>query len=71
MPAVTLDMPVDDVMRLLGRRGKTVSKETPFPVPATAGLFAAGGLLCTLVILLGWRSDIWRADAPANARGRP
>jgi MFS family permease len=35
---------------------------------ATATLFAAVGILCTLVIALLWRSELWPAEAAANAR---
>jgi predicted MFS family arabinose efflux permease len=38
---------------------------------ATAALFAAGGLLWTVAILVRWRADLWRPDAPANLRSRP
>jgi len=34
----------------------------------TATLYACVGLLCTFVIALTWRSDLWPAEAPANAR---
>jgi predicted MFS family arabinose efflux permease len=35
---------------------------------ATATLYAAVGLACTLLIALNWRSELWPAQAPANAR---
>jgi hypothetical protein len=34
---------------------------------ATATLYAALGLLFTLVIAVRWRAELWRADTPANA----
>ena len=34
----------------------------------TATLYACVGLLCTLFIAFNWRSDLWPAEAPANAR---
>jgi len=34
----------------------------------TATLYACVGLLCTFVIALTWRSELWPAEAPANAR---
>jgi SNF family Na+-dependent transporter len=36
--------------------------------PATATLYAAVGLACTLLIGVGWRAQVWRADTPAGAR---
>ena len=36
--------------------------------PATATLYACVGLTCTLIIALNWRSELWPAEAPANAR---
>ena len=35
---------------------------------ATATIYAAVGLLFTLLIGLHWRAHLWRLDAPANAR---
>ena len=35
---------------------------------STATLYAGVGLLCTLVIAFNWRSELWLAEAPANAR---
>jgi hypothetical protein len=35
---------------------------------ATATLYASVGLACTLLIALNWRSELWPAQAPANAR---
>ena len=35
---------------------------------ATATLYAAIGLLFTLLIALGWRRALWHADAPTNVR---
>jgi hypothetical protein len=35
---------------------------------ATATLYAALGLLFTVVIAVRWRAELWRADTPANAR---
>jgi predicted MFS family arabinose efflux permease len=35
---------------------------------ATAMLYAATGLLFTLVIAIYWRAKLWHADTPANAR---
>jgi len=35
---------------------------------ATATLYACVGLLCTLIIAFNWRSELWLAEAPANAR---
>ena len=35
---------------------------------ATATLYACLGLLCTVLIALHWRSELWPAEAPANAR---
>jgi hypothetical protein len=35
---------------------------------ATATLYAVVGLAFTGLIALKWRSDLWRADMPANAR---
>jgi len=35
---------------------------------ATATLYASVGLACTLIIALNWRSELWPAEAPANAR---
>jgi predicted MFS family arabinose efflux permease len=35
---------------------------------ATATLYASVGLACTLLIALTWRSELWPAQAPANAR---
>ena len=35
---------------------------------ATATLYASLGLACTLLIALNWRSELWPARAPANAR---
>lgn len=35
---------------------------------ATATLYAVAGLLFTGLIALFWRSELWRADMPANAR---
>jgi len=35
---------------------------------ATATLYACIGLTCTLIIAFNWRSELWPAEAPANAR---
>jgi predicted MFS family arabinose efflux permease len=35
---------------------------------ATATLYAGVGLLCTIMIAFNWRSELWLAEAPANAR---
>jgi hypothetical protein len=35
---------------------------------ATATLYAVIGLAFTTVIAVRWRADLWRLDAPANAR---
>jgi len=35
---------------------------------ATATLYASVGLACTLIIALNWRSELWPAEASANAR---
>jgi predicted MFS family arabinose efflux permease len=35
---------------------------------STATLYACVGLMCTLVIAFNWRSELWPAEAPANAR---
>jgi hypothetical protein len=35
---------------------------------ATATLYAVIGLIFTAVIAVRWRADLWRRDAPANAR---
>ena len=35
---------------------------------ATATLYAVIGLAFTMVIAVRWRADLWRLDAPANAR---
>jgi predicted MFS family arabinose efflux permease len=35
---------------------------------STATLYACAGLLCTLIIAFNWRSELWLAEAPANAR---
>jgi len=35
---------------------------------ATATLYAVIGLTFTAVIAVRWRADLWRRDAPANAR---
>jgi predicted MFS family arabinose efflux permease len=34
---------------------------------ATATLYACVGLMCTLIIAFNWRSELWPAEAPANA----
>jgi predicted MFS family arabinose efflux permease len=36
--------------------------------PATGTLYAALGLVFTLILAVGWRAELWRADTPANAR---
>jgi MFS family permease len=36
--------------------------------PATATLYCAIGLRCTLLIARRWRRHLWRLEAPANAR---
>jgi predicted MFS family arabinose efflux permease len=36
--------------------------------PSTATLYACVGLVCTLIIAFNWRSELWLAEAPANAR---
>ena len=36
--------------------------------PATGTLYAALGIVLTLVIGVCWRGQLWRADVPANAR---
>ena len=36
--------------------------------PATATIYAAVGLLFTLLIAWHWRAHLWQLDAPANAR---
>ena len=36
--------------------------------PATATLYSVIGLLFTLLIALRWRTELWHADTPANAR---
>jgi predicted MFS family arabinose efflux permease len=35
---------------------------------ATATLYACIGLTCSLIIAFNWRSELWPAEAPANAR---
>jgi predicted MFS family arabinose efflux permease len=35
---------------------------------STATLYACVGLMCTLIIAFNWRSELWPAEAPANAR---
>jgi hypothetical protein len=35
---------------------------------ATATLYGVVGLVFTAIIALRWRADLWRVDAPANAR---
>jgi predicted MFS family arabinose efflux permease len=35
---------------------------------ATATLYAAVGLLFTVVIAVRWRAELWHSDTPANAR---
>ena len=39
-----------------------------FGFPMTATLYGVFGLVVTLLIAVKWRSDLWRLDAPANAR---
>jgi MFS family permease len=39
-----------------------------FGYPATAMSYCAVGILFTLIIAVGWRDVLWRADAPANRR---
>ena len=35
---------------------------------ATANLYVAASLVVTAFIAIKWRGDLWRIDAPANAR---
>ena len=35
--------------------------------PMTASLYCLAGIVFTLLIVLTWRRDVWRRDAPANA----
>jgi predicted MFS family arabinose efflux permease len=35
---------------------------------STATLYACVGLVCALIIAFNWRSELWLAEAPANAR---
>jgi predicted MFS family arabinose efflux permease len=39
-----------------------------FGYPMTATLYGVASLAVVLVIALKWRADLWRLDAPANAR---
>jgi predicted MFS family arabinose efflux permease len=39
-----------------------------FGFPATATIYGVISLAITLLIAVRWRSDLWRLDAPANAR---
>ncbi|MSP67608.1 MAG: MFS transporter [Alphaproteobacteria bacterium] len=39
-----------------------------FGFAAAATLFSVIGLVITVLIALRWRADLWRSDAPANAR---
>ncbi|HZN22848.1 MAG TPA: MFS transporter [Burkholderiales bacterium] len=36
--------------------------------PLTASLYCVAGIVFTLLIALSWRRDVWRRDAPVNAR---
>jgi hypothetical protein len=35
--------------------------------PMTASLYCLVGIVFTLLIVLTWRRDVWRRDAPVNA----
>ena len=39
-----------------------------FGYAAMVHLYAATGILCTVLIAVRWREHIWHTDAPANRR---
>jgi len=82
VPMATLLLRTSDVQyrgRLMGIRMLAIYGNLPglliagpliasFGYPATATLYCAIGIGFTLLIAARWRGELWRLDAPANAR---